>query len=51
MNKREDSLEWHLYHNMLVTRSFEDALIRWEHDGKISDQTFPSKGQEAIAIG
>ena len=48
---RRDSLEWRLYHNMLVTRSFEDALIRWEHEGKISAQTFPSKGQEAIAIG
>lgn len=35
MNKRENSLEWRLYHNMLVTRSFEDALIRWEHEGKI----------------
>jgi TPP-dependent pyruvate/acetoin dehydrogenase alpha subunit len=48
---RRDSLEWRLYDNMLVTRSFEDALIRWEHEGKISAQTFPSKGQEAIAIG
>ena len=36
---------------MLVTRLLEDALIRWEHEGKISAQTFPSKGQEAIAIG
>lgn len=48
---RRDSLEWRLYENMLVTRSFEDALIRWEHEGKIAAQTFPSKGQEAIAIG
>src|SRR5258705_2120979 len=45
------SLEWRLYHNMLVTRLFEEALVRWEHDGKIAAQTFPSKGQEAIAIG
>jgi len=45
------SLEWRLYHNMLVTRLFEQALIRWEHEGKISAQTFPSTGQEAIAIG
>jgi TPP-dependent pyruvate/acetoin dehydrogenase alpha subunit len=51
MNKRENSLEWRLYGNMLVTRCFEDALIRWEHEGRISAQTFPSKGQEAIAIG
>jgi pyruvate dehydrogenase E1 component alpha subunit len=48
---RENSLEWRLYHDMLVTRLFEEALIRWEHEGKISAQTFPSKGQEAIAIG
>jgi len=45
------SLERRLYHGMLVTRLFEDALIRWEHEGKISAQTFPSKGQEAIATG
>ncbi|HEX5020393.1 MAG TPA: thiamine pyrophosphate-dependent dehydrogenase E1 component subunit alpha [Candidatus Binatia bacterium] len=44
-------IEWRLYHNMLVTRLFEEALIRWEHEGKITAQTFPSKGQEAIAIG
>jgi len=50
-NQQQSSLEWRLYHNMLVTRLFEDALIRWEHEGKISAQTFPSKGQEAIAIG
>jgi TPP-dependent pyruvate/acetoin dehydrogenase alpha subunit len=48
---RENSLEWRLYHDMLLTRLFEEALIRWEHEGKISAQTFPSKGQEAIAIG
>jgi TPP-dependent pyruvate/acetoin dehydrogenase alpha subunit len=45
------SLEWRLYHNMLVTRLFEEALVRWEHQGKIAAQTFPSKGQEAIAVG
>ena len=45
------SIEWRLYQNMLVTRLFEEALIRWEHEGKIAAQTFPSKGQEAIAIG
>jgi TPP-dependent pyruvate/acetoin dehydrogenase alpha subunit len=48
---QQTSLEWRLYHDMLVTRLFEEALIRWEHEGKISAQTFPSKGQEAIAIG
>jgi TPP-dependent pyruvate/acetoin dehydrogenase alpha subunit len=36
---------------MLVTRLFEEALLRWEHEGKIAAQTFPSKGQEAIAAG
>jgi TPP-dependent pyruvate/acetoin dehydrogenase alpha subunit len=51
ISERRDSLEWRLYHGMLVTRLFEDALVRWEHEGKISAQTFPSKGQEAIAIG
>jgi pyruvate dehydrogenase E1 component alpha subunit len=44
-------IEWQLYHNMLVTRLLEEALVRWEGEGKISTQTFPSKGQEAIAIG
>jgi TPP-dependent pyruvate/acetoin dehydrogenase alpha subunit len=48
---RQNSIEWRLYRNMLVTRLFEEALLRWEHEGKISAQTFPSKGQEAIAIG
>jgi TPP-dependent pyruvate/acetoin dehydrogenase alpha subunit len=48
---RENSLEWRLYRDILLTRLFEEALIRWEHEGKISAQTFPSKGQEAIAIG
>ena len=48
---RQNSIEWRLYHNMLVTRLFEEALIRWEHEGRIAAQTFPSKGQEAIAIG
>lgn len=48
---RENSLEWRLYRDILLTRLFEEALIRWEHEGKLSAQTFPSKGQEAIAIG
>jgi pyruvate dehydrogenase E1 component subunit alpha len=47
----QPALEWRLYTHMLTTRLFEEALLRWEHDGKISAQTFPSKGQEAIAIG
>jgi TPP-dependent pyruvate/acetoin dehydrogenase alpha subunit len=48
---RSNSIEWRLYQNMLTTRVFEEALIRWEHEGKHSAQTFPSKGQEAIAVG
>ena len=44
-------IELRLYRDMLRTRLFEDALIRWEHEGKIAAQTFPSRGQEAIAIG
>ena len=47
----QNGLEWRLYTGMLVTRLFEDTLVRWEHEGKISAQTFPSKGQEAIAVG
>ncbi len=47
----QNGLEWRLYTGMLTTRLFEEALVRWELQGKISAQTFPSKGQEAIAIG
>jgi TPP-dependent pyruvate/acetoin dehydrogenase alpha subunit len=48
---RENNLEWRLYTHMLVTRLFEEACIRWEHEGKMSAQVFPSRGQEAIAVG
>ena len=48
---QRSSIEWRLYTNMLTTRMFEEALVRWEHEGKHSAQTFPSKGQEAIAVG
>ena len=48
---QRSSIEWRLYTNMLTTRLFEEALVRWEHEGKHSAQTFPSKGQEAIAVG
>ena len=44
-------IEWRLYQHMLTTRVFEEALLRWEHEGKHAAQTFPSKGQEGIAIG
>ncbi len=47
---RANNIEWRLYTQMLTTRVFEEALLRWEHEGKHSAQTFPSKGQEAIAI-
>jgi len=50
-SERAHCIEWRLYQIMLTTRVFEDALIRWEHEGKHSAQTFPSKGQEAIAVG
>lgn len=46
-----DRIEWRLYADMLTTRLFEESCIRWEHEGKISAQVFPSRGQEAIAIG
>ena len=48
---RANNIEWRLYTKMLTTRVFEEALLRWEHEGKHAAQTFPSKGQEAIAIG
>ena len=50
-HERNSRIEWRLYCNMLLTRRFEEALLRWEHQGKIAAQTFPSKGQEAVAIG
>ena len=48
---RQNNIEWRLYRDMLVTRLFEEACIRWEHEGKMSAQVFPSRGQEAIAVG
>lgn len=48
---RRNTIEWRLYTDMLVTRLFEEASIRWEHEGKMSAQVFPSRGQEAIAVG
>ena len=50
-SNRQSRIEWRLYPQMLVTPLFEEALLRWEQEGKIAAQTFPSKGQEAIAIG
>jgi TPP-dependent pyruvate/acetoin dehydrogenase alpha subunit len=50
-NEPETELEWRLYNHMLVTRLFEQACIRWQHEGKIAAQVFPSRGQEAIAVG
>jgi len=47
----EKRIEWRLYGSMLTTRVFEEALLRWEHEGKHAAQSFPSKGQEAIAAG
>jgi TPP-dependent pyruvate/acetoin dehydrogenase alpha subunit len=44
-------VEWRLYTDMLVTRLFEEACVRWEHEGKMSAQVFPSRGQEAVAVG
>jgi TPP-dependent pyruvate/acetoin dehydrogenase alpha subunit len=48
---RSKRIEWRFYLKILTTRVFEEALVRWEHEMKHSAQTFPSKGQEAIAIG
>ncbi len=49
--EQSNTIEWRLYLKMLTTRVFEEALVRWEHEKKHPAQTFPSKGQEAIAIG
>jgi len=49
--EQANRIEWRLYTKMLTTRVFEEALVRWEHEKKHAAQTFPSKGQEAIAIG
>jgi pyruvate dehydrogenase E1 component alpha subunit len=51
VSSERSGVELRLYRGMLLTRLFEAALLRWEHEGKISAQTFPSKGQEAIAVG
>ena len=50
-SEASEAIELRLYCGMLRTRLLEEALLRWEHEGKIAAQTFPSKGQEAIAIG
>jgi TPP-dependent pyruvate/acetoin dehydrogenase alpha subunit len=47
----QQPLERRLYLDMLTTRLFEEACVRWEHEGKVSAQVFPSRGQEAIAVG
>src|SRR6266542_957447 len=31
---QQTGLEWRLYRDILLTRLFEEALIRWEHEGK-----------------
>src|SRR5262245_66694302 len=49
--EHEVTVEGLLYRDMLVTRLVEEACIRWEHEGKMSAQVFPSRGQEAIAVG
>jgi TPP-dependent pyruvate/acetoin dehydrogenase alpha subunit len=49
--ERSQGIEWRLYQYMLTTRVFEEVLLRWEHEGKHAAQTFPSKGQEAVAVG
>ena len=48
---QQKGVPWRLYHNILVTRLFEDACMRWRKEGKISAQIFPSRGQEAVAVG
>ena len=50
-NEQRNSVPWRLYHNMLVTRVFENACMSWQKAGKITAQIFPSEGQEAVAVG
>ncbi len=51
LTREQDGVEWRLYRDMLATRLFEEACVRWEEEGKMSAQVFPSRGQEAIAAG
>ncbi len=51
VSRERSGVEWRLYTDMLVTRLFEEACVRWEQEGKMSAQVFPSRGQEAIAVG
>lgn len=51
VSRERSGVEWRLYTDMLVTRLFEEACIRWEREKKMSAQVFPSRGQEAIAVG
>jgi len=51
MREQRSGVPWGLYHNMLVTRLFENACLSWQKAGKISAQIFPSEGQEAVAVG
>lgn len=51
VSEQRKSVPWLLYHNMLVTRLFENACLSWQKAGKISAQIFPSEGQEAVAVG
>ena len=50
-SREGSSIAWRLYTDMLVTRLFEEACVRWEQEGKMAAQVFPSRGQEAIAVG
>ena len=45
---QRNSIEWRLYTNMLTTRLFEEALVRWEHEGKHSAQLFRARGRKRL---
>jgi acetoin:2,6-dichlorophenolindophenol oxidoreductase subunit alpha len=51
VSRERSGVEWRLYTDMLVTRLFEEACVRWEQERKMSAQVFPSRGQEAVAAG
>jgi hypothetical protein len=44
----QNSLEWRLYHGMLVTRLFEDALIPGSRKGKFLPKPFRAKGRKRL---
>ena len=47
-HERNSRIECRLYYNMLVTRRFEEALLRWEHQGKLRRKPFRARGRKRL---